>query len=243
MRKRTLAAVATAVVALGTLECVVGHCTEPSVLVTTAITDTSAIAIETSTAARWSRRELRWRWRLATEISTEDANVGDQWTGTLDQPVIRRGQVLIPEGSQVVGAVTAAQQGTRETRPEIDLAVRRVMVNGRMRSLTADTEPIIGGSNRAKKIGAIVGGAAVGGLLGHAIDHEHGGLIGGLLGGAAGYGATAARASGTLTLRPGQPGHVHDQPGADGVALARSGAITRQVSDPRLLLFAHSSAA
>jgi hypothetical protein len=101
--------------------------------------------------------------RLATEISTENANVGDQWTGTLDQPVMRRGQVLIPEGGQVVGVVTASAQGTHETRPEIDLAVRRVMVNGRMRSLTADTEPIIGDSNRAKKIGAIVGGAAIGG--------------------------------------------------------------------------------
>jgi hypothetical protein len=140
--------------------------------------------------------------RLATEVSTENANVGDQWTGTLDRPVMRRGQILIPEGSQVVGVVTASQQGTHETRPEIDLAVRRVMVNGRMRSLTADTEPIVGESNRAKKIGAIVGGAAVGGLVGHAISHEHGGLIGGLLGGAAGYGATR-HAFRTLTLRPG----------------------------------------
>jgi len=201
MRKRTLTAVAMAVVALGTL---------------------SAWLATAQNRPYWYDRDYRYERdrdrdfygnalipagtpltvRLATEISTEDANVGDQWTGTLDQPVMRRGQVLIPEGSQVVGVVTAAQQGTHETRPEIDLAVRRVMVNGRMRSLTADTEPIIGGSNRAKKIGAIVGGAAVGGLLGHAINHEHGGLIGGLLGGAAGYGATR-HAFRTLTLKPG----------------------------------------
>src|SRR5262249_1216562 len=155
MRKRTLAAVAMSVVALGTL----------SAWLATAQNRPNYGGYDDRGTYRWERDRDRDFYgnalvpagtpltvRLATEVSTEHPNVGDQWTGTLDQPVMRRGQMLIPEGSQVVGVVTASTQGTHETRPEIDLAVRRVMVNGRMRSLRADTEPIIGESNRAKKI-------------------------------------------------------------------------------------------
>jgi outer membrane lipoprotein SlyB len=65
-----------------------------------------------------------------------------------------------------------------------------------------ETEPIVAGSNRAKKIGAIVGGAAVGGVLGHVVGGSKGTVIGGLRGGAAGYGATR-HALRTMQLKPG----------------------------------------
>src|SRR5258705_13170617 len=103
---------------------------------------------------------------LSSRISTENANSGDRWTGTTSRPIIVDGQVIIPEGSRVDGVVTRSAQGTHETRPQIDLAVRRVSVDGRSRRLNADTEPIIAGSGRARKIGAIAGGAAVGALVG-----------------------------------------------------------------------------
>jgi hypothetical protein len=77
-----------------------------------------------------------------------------------------------------------------------------VTVDGRSYALTADTEPIVAGSKRAKKIGAIAGGAAVGGLIGGAAGGKKGALIGGLLGGAAGYGLTR-NALRTLQLKPG----------------------------------------
>jgi hypothetical protein len=141
--------------------------------------------------------------RLDSKISTEDAQRGDTWTGTVTQSVIAGNRVVIPAGTPVEGVVTSAAQGTHNSRPQLGLAVRRVNVDGGSRVMNADTEPIVAGSNRAKKIGAIAGGAAVGALLGHTIAKDkHGTLIGGLLGGAAGYGLTR-HALRTMQLKPG----------------------------------------
>jgi outer membrane lipoprotein SlyB len=140
--------------------------------------------------------------RLDEKVSTEHAQQGDTWSGTIVQPVTSRGRVVIPAGTQVEGVVTDSRQGTHTSKAELDLAVRRVNVNGSSRTLYADTEPIVADSHRAKKIGAIAGGALVGGLLGNAVGGKKGGILGGLLGGAAGYGATR-HALRTLQLKPG----------------------------------------
>ena len=141
--------------------------------------------------------------RLDSKISTEHASRGDTWSGTVSQSVVQNGRVIIPAGSPVSGTVTRAAQGTHSTKPSLDLAVRQVTVDGRTYSLRADTEPIVGGSKRAKKIGAVAGGAAAGALLGRAVAKDkHGTLIGGLLGGAAGYGLTR-NALRTLQLKQG----------------------------------------
>ena len=141
--------------------------------------------------------------RLDSELSTEESS-GRTWTGTVVSPIVSNDdRVLIPSGSQVTGIVTSSVQGTHNSPAQMSLTLRRVNVNGRMYSINADTEPIVAGSHRAKKIGAIVGGAAAGALLGHAVakDH-HGTLIGGLLGGATGYGLTR-HAMRTLVLKDG----------------------------------------
>src|SRR4030095_6594528 len=86
---------------------------------------------------------------------------------------------------------------------QLDLAVRRVLVDGEWRSMSADMPPIVAGSQRARKIGAIALGTAGGALLGHSVAKDkHGTLIGGLVGGAATYGLTRP-AFRTMQLRPG----------------------------------------
>lgn len=140
--------------------------------------------------------------RIDEKISTEDADEGDTWNGTLNQSVHSDGRVVIPAGSPVTGVVTMAAQGTHSSRPRLDLAVREVTIDGRTYDLNARTEPIIGGSKRAKKIGAIAGGAVAGGLLGHLIGGKKGAVIGGVAGGAAGYGLTR-NALRTLQIKSG----------------------------------------
>lgn len=136
--------------------------------------------------------------RLDSQISTEDANSGDSWSGTVTQST-----GTIPAGSPASGVVTTAVQGTHSTRPQLGLALRQVTVNGRTYSMDADTPVIIAGTQRAKKLGAIAGGAAVGALVGHSVAKgSHGTLIGGIVGGAAGYGLTR-HALRTLQLKPG----------------------------------------
>jgi hypothetical protein len=140
--------------------------------------------------------------RLDSKISTERQQQGDQWTGTLAQPVVANGRVMIPEGSPVSGVITYATQGSHENRAQLDLAVRDVNLNGESVRMNAETESIIAGSSRAKRIGAIAGGAAAGALLGHAVGGRTGGLIGGLLGGGAGYKLTE-HSFRSLSLDPG----------------------------------------
>ena len=141
--------------------------------------------------------------RLDQKISTEDAHSGDSWNGTVTNDVVSDGRVMIPAGSPVRGVVTQAAQGTHDSRAQLALALRRVDVNGDTRAINADTEPIIADSHRAKKVGAIVGGAAAGALLGKAVaGKNHGTLIGGIIGGAAGYGLTR-HAMRTMQLKEG----------------------------------------
>jgi hypothetical protein len=141
--------------------------------------------------------------RLDSKVSTEDAQQGDTWTGTVTQSVIAGNRVVIPAGAQVEGAVTSSAQGTHSTRPQMQLAVRNVNIDGRISTMRADTEPIVAGSNRAAKLGVIAGGAAAGALLGHTVAKgSHGTLIGGVLGGAAGYGLSR-HAMRTMQLKPG----------------------------------------
>ena len=140
--------------------------------------------------------------RLDSKISTEDAQSGDPWSGTVYRSVMSGGRVAIPAGSPVSGVVVQSLQGDHNNRPQIALAVRNVSVDGRSMRFNGETEPIVAGSNRAKKIGAIAGGAVVGGVLGNVVGGKKGTLIGGLLGGAAGYGATR-HALRTMQLKPG----------------------------------------
>jgi hypothetical protein len=141
--------------------------------------------------------------RLDSKISTDETQSGDTWSGTVTQSVIADNRVVIPAGTAVEGVVTSSVQGTHNNRPSVELAIRRASVDGSMRSMNAVTEPIVAGSNRAKKLGVVAGGAAVGALLGHAVAKgSHGALIGGVLGGAAGYGLSR-NALRTMQLKPG----------------------------------------
>jgi Glycine zipper 2TM domain len=140
--------------------------------------------------------------RLETRISTDDNHSGDTWTGTVYRSVVSGGRVALPAGTPVSGVVVNSVEGTHDSRPQLDLAVRTVTVDGRTLRLNGETEPIVGGSQRAKKIGAVVGGAAAGALIGNMIGDRKGSVIGGLLGGAAGYGLTR-HALRTMQLKPG----------------------------------------
>lgn len=141
--------------------------------------------------------------RLDQEIDTDDNRTGERWTGTVSRNVIVDGRVMIPAGAEVEGVVSNSLQGTHNTPASLDLTVQAVSINGRVRDVNAETETIVAGSKRAKKIGAIAIGAAAGALLGGGLTgSKRGGLIGGLLGGAAGYGVTR-NAFRTLKLKEG----------------------------------------
>jgi hypothetical protein len=129
---------------------------------------------------------------VAAKITSETAQAGDTWTGTVQDAVIVGDRVVIPAGSQVTGVVTGAVPAERGSRAVLVLALKSVEVNGKSHALAAGTDSIIAGSTRARNLGAIAGGAAAGALIGKAVGGSgKGALIGGLIGGAAATGAVA----------------------------------------------------
>ena len=129
---------------------------------------------------------------VSARITSETAQAGDTWTGTVQDPVVVGDRIVIPAGSSVTGVVTGSVPAERGSRAVLVLAVKSVEVNGKTHALSAGTDSIIAGSTRARNLGAIAGGAAAGALIGKAVGGSNkGALIGGLIGGAAATGAVA----------------------------------------------------
>jgi len=130
---------------------------------------------------------------VAAKITSETAQPGDTWTGTVKEPVVVGDRIAIPAGSSVTGVVSGVVPAAKGSRATLVLAVKSVEVNGKTRAMSAGTDSIIAGSTRARNLGAIAGGAAAGALIGKAVGGSNkGALIGSLIGGAAATGAVAA---------------------------------------------------
>ena len=131
-----------------------------------------------------------------TQVSSETANVGDTWTGTIKENVIVGDRVVFPAGSVVSGVVTESVPAAKGSLARLGLAVSAVTVNGNKIAVEGGTEAIEAGSPRARNLGAMAGGAAAGALIGRAVGGSgKGALIGGLIGGVA-SGAAVAKSKG-----------------------------------------------
>lgn len=121
---------------------------------------------------------------MNTAITSETAQPGDAWSGTVKEPLIIGTSAPIPAGSVVHGVVRAAKPAEKGDRAMLLLAITSVEVNGKSHDLDATADSLIAGSTRARNVGAVAGGAAAGAILGKAIGGNKGALIGGVLGGA-----------------------------------------------------------
>jgi len=142
--------------------------------------------------------------RLTSTIDSDDAHVGDGWSGVVVSSVRVRDRVVIPAGSPVQGVVTSALEAHRGTRARLDLAVRSVTLDGKRVAVAAGAPAVIAKSPRARNLGAIAGGTAAGALIGGAVGGDgHDALVGGLIGGAAATGAVAASKGYQVVLHSG----------------------------------------
>ena len=127
------------------------------------------------------------------QITSETAQAGDAWQGTIAEPLVIGTAAPIPAGSVVHGVVKAVKPAAKGDRAMLQLAITSVEVNGKSHALAATGESMEAGSTRTRNVGAVAGGAAAGALLGKAIGGSgKGALIGALAGGAASGAAVAA---------------------------------------------------
>lgn len=129
---------------------------------------------------------------IGTQITSETAQAGDAWSGTLKEAVPIGSLGVIPAGSLVHGVVEGAKPAEKGDRAMLVLRLTSVEVQGRSVEVSGKTDSLIAGSTRTRNVGAVAGSAAAGALIGRAIGGSgKGALIGGLIGGAAATGAVA----------------------------------------------------
>jgi hypothetical protein len=138
------------------------------------------------------------------QVSSETAQPGDAWAGTVTAPVVIGTAAPIPAGSKVSGVVVAAEPAEKGSRAFLVLAVRSIEIAGTTHPIRATADSVIAGSTRARNLGAIAGSAAAGALIGKAVGgSKKGAVIGGLIGAAAGTGAVAASKGYQVTIKEG----------------------------------------
>ncbi len=135
----------------------------------------------------------RLQVRIIEQLSSETANVGDRFHGTLAAPVVANGRTLFPKGADVTGEVVNVERSGRLSSPgELQLSLRTIRSGGRTYALAAEPFIIKGESHTKNNVTKIGGGAAAGAIIGAVAGGGKGAVIGTGVGAAAGTGVAAA---------------------------------------------------
>jgi hypothetical protein len=124
--------------------------------------------------------------RLEDAVGSKTSSVEDRVDGRLNEPVKLKQTIVLPEGSEVHGEVTAAEPaGKVKGRARVALRFRQLQIGRDTYPIVADVSRLAPATKRqdAEKIALpAVGGAIVGAL----IDGKKGAAIGAAAGGGAG---------------------------------------------------------
>jgi hypothetical protein len=143
---------------------------------------------------------------LRTTLSSASSQAGDLVVARLTEDVKVGERVVLPQGSEVRGRVTAAVgSGKVKGRARLAFEFDRVVVGSREVELTAGGVDITAGDSKKRDAAMIGGGAAGGAIIGAIADGGKGAAIGAVIGGAAGTGAVLATKGKEVELPAGTP--------------------------------------
>jgi hypothetical protein len=133
------------------------------------------------------------RIRMIDKLSSEDAQVGDTFHATLEDPIEVDGRTLYPKGADVMGRVNDVHHTGRLSEPgELDLVLATVSSGNTAASLRVEPLVMKGESHTKSNATKIGGGAVLGAIIGGIAGGGKGAAIGTVAGGAAGAGTAAA---------------------------------------------------
>ena len=141
--------------------------------------------------------------RLTDELSSEKAQVGDVFHGSISAPITVDEQTVIPTTADVEGRVVDVKSAGRFAGGSVlTLELTKLTMNGRSYNLTT-SQWTRSGNGRGKSTAAKVGGgAAVGAVLGGIFGGGKGAAIGSVAGAGAGTGVSAAGKGQQIVLQP-----------------------------------------
>lgn len=141
--------------------------------------------------------------RLTDEVSSEKAQVGDVFHGSISAPITIDEQTVIPTTADVEGRVVEVKSAGRFAGQSVlTLELTKLTMNGRSYNLQTSQWTKSGngrGKSTATKVG---GGAAVGAILGGIFGGGKGAAIGAAAGAGAGTGVSAATKGQQIVLNP-----------------------------------------
>jgi hypothetical protein len=137
--------------------------------------------------------------RINEPLSSDHNQIGDPFTGTLQQPIVVNGWVVARRGQVVMGQVKSVKKAGRVTGTS-QLGVEltdMTLVDGQQAPILTELWKASGGTSHGADAATIAGGTAVGATIGAAADWGRGAAIG--------AGAGAAASIGAVLLTRGRP--------------------------------------
>jgi hypothetical protein len=140
--------------------------------------------------------------RTIDMIDVDYTQAGMKFRGSLDDPLMLGGDVIVPRGADVVIVASKVQQGGKFKGSDlVELKVQNVLVHGKMQAVVTSPSETKSAGEGKKTTRKVVGGAGLGAIIGGIAGGGTGAAIGALVGGA----------GGTIMSATGQP-HLKIQP-------------------------------
>jgi hypothetical protein len=125
--------------------------------------------------------------RMIDSIDSETNRTGEVFRASLDAPLMSEGDVIVPEGADVMVRLAEAKSAGRLAgRSELRLELMRLQYQGKSYSLVSSTYEQVGTSRGKRTAATIGGGAAIGAAIGAIAGGGKGAAIGAAVGGAGG---------------------------------------------------------
>jgi hypothetical protein len=129
--------------------------------------------------------------RLNEPLSSDHNQIGDQFTGVLEQPIVVNGWVVARRGQTVVGQVKSVKKAGRVTgTSQLGVELTNLtLVDGGQAPILTELWKASGGTSHGADATTIAGGTGLGAAIGAAADWGRGAAIGAGAGAVAGIGA------------------------------------------------------
>jgi hypothetical protein len=142
--------------------------------------------------------------RTNEPLSSDHSQVGDQFTGTLQQPIVVNGWAVARRGQVVMGQVKSAKKAGRVTGTS-QLGVEltdMTLVDGQQAPILTELWKASGGTSHGADAATIASGTGLGAAIGAAVDWGRGAAIGAGAGAVAGVGAVLLTRGRPTILEP-----------------------------------------